>query len=74
MRLRWSVAFLVMTAASVGYAQLPSTTTVEAPAFSSGNVSGFDLTNSFQALADSSLEIFDSIAERISFSGMAAAA
>ena len=31
MSLRWSVVFLVMMAVSVGYAQLPSTTTVEAP-------------------------------------------
>lgn len=31
MRLRWSVAFLVVMAGSVGYAQLPSSTSVEAP-------------------------------------------
>ena len=31
MKLRWSVALLVVLAASVGYAQLPTTTTVEAP-------------------------------------------
>ena len=31
MRLRWSVASLIVMAASIGYAQLPSTTTVEAP-------------------------------------------
>ena len=31
MRLRWSVVLLVIMASSVGYAQLPSTTSVEAP-------------------------------------------
>jgi len=31
MSLRWSVVFLVMMAVAVGYAQLPSTTSVEAP-------------------------------------------
>ena len=31
MKLRWSVALLVILAASVGYAQLPALTTVEAP-------------------------------------------
>ena len=31
MKLRWSVASLVVLAAGVGYAQLPTTTTVEAP-------------------------------------------
>ena len=31
MKLRWSVALLVVLAASAGYAQLPTTTTVEAP-------------------------------------------
>ena len=29
MKLRWSVAVLVVLAASVGYAQMPTTTTVE---------------------------------------------
>src|ERR1051325_7508181 len=31
MKLRWSVALLVVLAAAVGYAQMPTTTTVEAP-------------------------------------------
>src|SRR6185436_12928557 len=31
MRLRWSVVFLVLMASAVAYAQLPSTTSVEAP-------------------------------------------
>ena len=31
MRLRWSVALLIMAVVSVGYAQLPSTTSVDAP-------------------------------------------
>lgn len=31
MRLRWSVAFLVVMVGSIGYAQLPSSTSVEAP-------------------------------------------
>src|SRR5262245_56304757 len=31
MRLRWSVALLVVLTAAVGYAQLPSTTSVDAP-------------------------------------------
>ncbi len=31
MKLRWSVAFFVVLAASVGYAQMPTTTSVEAP-------------------------------------------
>ena len=34
MKLRWSVALLVVLAAAVGYAQMPTTTTVERPGLS----------------------------------------